>query len=197
MKRKWIVILMTLVLAAALTACGGEETTLTGMVVSVDGSVISVVEMDGQMGSMEFAEGERPQMPEGMEDFSGFGPGAFEGTLPEGETLPQWEGGEMPEGMTPPEDMPLPEDGEMPDFGGENGGMWPGAGGFEGEMEATSVDIGDAHISVEIDGGKASGTMADITPGTMVTLTMNGKGEVTYVLVSSQSFFGGSSWQAE
>ena len=53
------------------------------------------------------------------------------------------------------------------------------------------VDIGDAHISVEIDGGKASGSMDDIKAGTFVTITMNGKGEVTNVLVSPQSFFGG------
>ena len=199
MKRKWIVILITLVLAAALTACGGEETTLTGMVVSVDGTVISVVEMDGQTGSMDFAEGERSRMPEGMEDFGGFDPDEFDGTLPEGETFPQWGQGEtpeMPEGMEPPEGMTMPESGEMPDFG-DMDGMRPGFGNFEENMEAKNVDIADAHISVEIDGGKASGSMADITPGTMVTLTMNGKGEVTYVLVSSQSFFGGSPWQAE
>ena len=38
---------------------------------------------------------------------------------------------------------------------------------------------------------KESGSMENIQPGTFVTITVNGKGKVTYVLVSSQSFFGG------
>ena len=58
-------------------------------------------------------------------------------------------------------------------------------------METTDVDIANAHISVEIDGGKASGSMNDIKAGTFVTITMNGKGEATYVLVSSMEGFGG------
>ena len=170
MKRKFIAIMMTLVLAATLAACGGgEETTLTGMVVSVDGTVISFVEMDaGNMGGRDFAEGERPEMPEGMEGFGGFNPDEFDGTLPEGETFPQWGEGEMPEmpeGMEPPEGMTMPENGEMPDFNGENGGMRPGFGNF--------------------------GSMNDIKAGTFVTITMNGKGEATYVLVSSMEGFGG------
>ena len=193
MKRKIIAIMMTLVLAATLAACGGgEETTLTGMVVSVDGTVISLVEMDASnMGGRDFAEGERPQMPEGMEGFGGFNPDEFDGTLPEGETFPQWGEGEMPEGMEPPEGMTMPENGEMPDFNGENGGMRPGFGNFGEDMETTDVDIANAHISVEIDGGKASGSMNDIKAGTFVTITMNGKGEATYVLVSSMEGFGG------
>lgn len=85
----------------------------------------------------------------------------------------------------------MPENGEMPDFGGENGGMRPGFGNFSEDMETTDVDIANAHISVEIDGGKASGSMDDIKAGTFVTITMNGKGEVTNVLVSAQSGFGG------
>ena len=44
-------------------------------------------------------------------------------------------------------------------------------------------------ISVEIDGGRASGTMEDITVGSYVTLTINGKGKITNVLVSSRSGF--------
>ena len=55
------------------------------------------------------------------------------------------------------------------------------------------LDLSNAHVSVEIDGGKASGSMEDIGPGTYVTVTVNGKGEATYVLVSTQSFFGGRS----
>ena len=69
--------------------------------------------------------------------------------------------------------------------------MRPGFGNFDTDMETTDVDIADAHISVEIDGGKASGSMDDIKAGVTVTVTMNGKGKVTNVLVSSQSFFGG------
>ena len=193
MKRKFIAILMTIVLAVTLAACGGgEETTLTGMVVSVDGTVISLVEMDASnMGGRDFAEGERPEMPEGMEGFAGFNPNEFDGTLPEGETFPQWGEGEMPEGMKPPEGMTMPENGEMPDFNGENGGMRPGFGNFGEDMETTDVDIANAHISVEIDGGKASGSMDDIKAGIFVTITMNNKGEATYVLVSSMEGFGG------
>ena len=196
MERKFIAILMTLLLAATLAACGGdEETTLTGMVVSVDGTVISLVEMDtANMGGRDFTKSERPQMPEGMEGFGGFTPDEFDGTLPEGETFPQWGEGEMPEmpeGMEPPEGMTMPENGEMPDFNGENGGMRPGFGNFGEDMETTDVDIANAHISVEIDGGKASGSMNDIKAGTFVTITMNGKGEATYVLVSSMEGFGG------
>lgn len=204
MKKKLVAILLTFVLTISLVACGaGEETTLTGMVVSVDGTVISLMEMDtGNMGGNDFAGGERPEMPEGMEGFRGFGdfnPEDFEGATPEGGNFPQWGDGEMPEmpeGMTPPEEMTppegmtMPENGEMPDFG-SMGGM--GFGNFDSDAETKNVDIGDAHISVEIDGGKASGSMDDIKAGAFVTITMNGKGEVTNVLVSSQSFFGGRS----
>lgn len=193
MKRKLIAILTVLAFAVTLAACGaGEETTLTGMVVSVDGTVISLMEMDtANMGGKDFAEGERPEMPEGMEGFQGFGdfnPEDFEGSFPEGGDFPQWGDGEMPEGMEPPEGMTMPENGEMPDFGGM-GGM--GFGNFDTDAETKDVDIGDAHISVEIDCGKASGSLDDIKAGTFVTITMNDKGEVTNVLVSSQSSFGG------
>ena len=193
MKRKIIAILMAFALAATLAACGeAQETTLTGMVVSVDGTVISLVETDtADPGSMELAGGERPERPEGME---GFDPGNWEGTMPEGETFPQWGDGEMPGmpgGMEPPQGMTMPEGGEMPDFGGNSGGMPSGFGNWSENMETTDVDIADAHISVEIDGGKASGSMDDIQPGTFVTVTMNSKGQATYVLVSAQSFFGG------
>ena len=63
---------------------------------------------------------------------------------------------------------------------------------FASDVETTEMDIGDAHISVEIDGGKASGSMEDLKAGTFVTITLNKKGKVTNVLVSFQSFFGGS-----
>ena len=192
MKRKLFTLLVLLALILNMAACGaGKETTLSGMVVSVEGTRISIVEMDTEnMGNMDFAEGEMPKMPEDMENFQGFenfNPEDFEGKLPEGEDFPQWNEGEMPE---MPEGMTIPEDGEMPDFSGENGGMIPGFGNFDTDAETKEVDIADAHISVEIDGGKASGSMDDIKAGTFVTVTLNGKGEVTNVLVSAQSFFG-------
>ena len=202
MKRRMIAVVLALALALALTACGGgEETTLTGMVTAVEGTVVSVMEMDGQMGGMdfEFAEGERPEMPEdmtmpeGMEDFD---PSQFGGTPPDGENFPQWEEGEapdFPEDMTMPEDMPedmtLPADGEMPDF--EGGPGFAGSfGNFEFDGETTDVDIANAHISVEIDGGKEGGSLESVTPGSFVTITMDGKGQATYVLVSSGFSFG-------
>ena len=208
MKKKLAAILLAFGMSASLAACGGGgETTLSGMVVGLEGTVVSLVEMDASnMGSMDLSEGEMPEMPEGMEGFQGFDPQEFEGTFPEGENF-QWDGGEMPEGMTPPEgmefpedmefpdDMTMPEDGQMPEGGqmpgfGNMGGM--NFGSMDTDMETKDVDIADAHISLEIDGGKASGTLDDIQPGSMVTITLNGKGEATYVLVSSQSFFGGS-----
>ena len=197
MKKKLVAILVAFVMTISLAACGaGEETTLTGIVVSVDGTVISLVEMDASnMGGKDFAGGERPEMPEGMEGFQGFGdfnPEDFEGTFPEGRNFPQRGDGErpeMPEGMELPEGMTMPENDEMPDFGSMDG-MRPGSGNSGEDMETKDVDIADAHISVEIDGGKASGSMDDIKAGTFVTITMNGKGEVTNVLVSSRSSFG-------
>ena len=90
MKKKLAAIVVAFVMTVALAACGaGKETTLTGMVVSVDGTVISLMEMDSEMS------------------------------------------------------------------------------------------------------GKASGSMDDITAGTFVTITMNGKGQVTNVVVSSMSGLGG------
>lgn len=202
--KRIIAILMTLILAASLAACGGQETTLTGMVVSVDGTVISFVEMDeNALDGMNFSEGERPEMPEGMGDFENFDPESFSGTMPEGENFPQWgqgemperpEGSTMPEGMEFPEGMTMPENGEQPDFDG--GDRQPGFGNFpQGmeDMETTEVDIANAHISVEIENGKESGSLENIVPGVFVTITMSPKGEATYVLVSSQSFAGGRS----
>ena len=82
----------------------------------------------------------------------------------------------MPEGAEPPE---MPENGEMPDFGAQ----------FS-EGETTSVNLADAHITVEFDGGKATGSMDDIEQGSFLTITMNKKGEVTDVVVSSMGGFG-------
>ena len=195
MNRKIIAMLLALVLAVSLAACGGggRETTLTGMVVSLDGTVVSLVEM----GEMNFTEGERPQMPGGMvgnfpEDFDGTMPEGFEGNFPEGfdGTMPEDFEGKLPEGFGGgfPGGMPEGFDGTLPE-----GETIPqkGDGAFSGDMETKQLDISGAHISLEIDGGKASGTLEDIQPGSFVTVTLNSKGEATYVLISSQSGFGG------
>lgn len=195
MNRKIIAMLLALVLAVSLAACGGggQETTLTGMVVSLDGTVVSLVEM----GEMNFTEGERPRMPGGMvgnfpEDFDGTMPEGFEGNFPEGfdGTMPEDFEGKLPEGFGGgfPGGMPEGFDGTLPE-----GETIPqkGDGAFSGDMETKQLDISGAHISLEIDGGKASGTLEDIQPGSFVTVTLNSKGEATYVLISSQSGFGG------
>lgn len=189
--KKWMAIVLAVAMLGVLTACGGkEETTITGIVLAVDGSVISLMEMES--GNMDIEAGERPEMPEGMEGmegFQGFGdfnPEDFAGSVPDGENFPQWGDGEMPE---MPEGMTMPAEGQMPGFSGEFGGM-PVLGNFASDAQTKSVDVANAHISVEIEGGKESGSMADIQPGTFVTITMSGKGEATYVLVSRQSFGG-------
>lgn len=55
--------------------------------------------------------------------------------------------------------------------------------------ESITVDLANAHISVEIDEGKAAGSMEDITVGAFLTVTVNADGEVTNVVVSSMSGF--------
>ena len=191
MNRKIIAILLVLELAISLTACGGgEETTVSGMVVSVDGTIISLMEMDGQMGGGRFPvgeNGEMPTRPEGMEDFNPEDMEDF--TRPEGMedfdpekmedfNFEDFNPEDMPEGFGPGGEMP-PE-GERPEMGS-----------FDGMGEATTLDIANAHISIEIEGGKESGALNDIVPGTMVTVTVSPKGEATYVLVSQSMGFGG------
>lgn len=83
-----------------------------------------------------------------------------------------------------PEDF----DGSMPSVPGNMENFTPE--GFDGET--TIIDIADAHISIEIEDGKAAGTIEDIQPGSMVTITLNSDGEATDILVSSSGFdFGG------
>lgn len=184
MKNKLTAILCLLAFILCFAGCGEEaETTLTGIVVSVDGTVVSLRKMDSQRQENAGSErpsrpesDERPTRPEGSEDFTrpeGFEPGDPNSPKPEGfrpgnldETLP--------EGATAPE---RPAGGERPDFGGNRG-------------DITEIDLAGAHISVEIDGGKASGTMEDITAGTFLTITLNEKGEAVSVLVSSGPGFG-------
>ena len=196
MTTRWMTVIPALALALTMTACGEEkETTLTGMITAVDGTVISVVEMSanmqGERPSMP-ESGEMPSMPEGMEDFTipedfdpekpdrtppeGFDPGNFGGQMPNGGDMP-----ERPTGEGMPE---MPNGQGMPNFG-DISGMFGGMG------EARSIDIANARISVEIEEGKASGSMEDIKPGTFVTITLHGKGEATAVLVAASSGFGG------
>ena len=191
MKKKWITGLLALVMILSMAGCGGgEETTVTGMVVSLDGTVVSLMEMDSQMQgnfngnrpSMS-ENGERPTMPEGMEDFTmpegGFDPENLPENMPEGFDPGTFDG-TIPEGMDRPE---MPADGQMPSGGNFNR--------FE-DIETTTIDLADAHISVEIEGGKEGGSLENITPGAFLTITLNGKGQATYVLVSAgMSGFGG------
>ena len=177
MNRKLSVILLVLALAVSLTACGGEETTVSGMVMDVDGTVISLIQMDGQMeggfGGGRFPggeNGEMPTRPEGMEDFNPEDMEDF--TRPEG--MEDFDPENMPQGFGEGEPPEKPVEGERPEMG-----------------EATTIDIANAHISVEIEGGKESGSMSNIVPGTFVTVTLSPKGEATYVLVSRSMGFGG------
>ena len=181
MNRKVFAIILAAVMVLTMAACGNqeaEEATLTGMVVSLDDTTLSLVEMDS-MESLDFSQGEHP---EGMENFQGFGgfvPGGFDGTMPEGMV-----------GFNP-EDFAgmMPQRGERPEGSGSMGGF---AGAFS-DAETKTLDIANAHISLEIEGGKASGSLEDLKPGSFVTITINGKGQATYVLVSSRSGFGGRS----
>ena len=192
MRRKWITAIPALALALSMAGCGGgEETTVSGMVVSVEGSVVTLMEMSenmqGGFGGM-FQGGEQPERPEGSEDFTR-PEGMEDFTIPEDFDFENFDPENMPEGFDP-ENIPegfggMFQGGEMPDRGSFGGS-------FEGMGETSAIDVADAHISVEIDGGKASGSMSDLTPGAFVTITLDGNGNATYVLVSaSAGFFGG------
>ena len=216
MKTKIFAILTIAAMVFSLAACGaaesgGEETTISGMVISVEGTTVTLLETNGNMsfggnrgegGNFGGFNGELPEgmtMPEG-----GF---QWDGEMPEGATMPeggfQWNG-EMPEGMTRPEGgfqgelpegMTMPEggfqwDGEMPEGMTRPEGGAPIVDSSLANISTITVDIANAHISVQTDGVKAGGTMEDIKAGTMVTITMKDN-KVTNVLVTSQNSFGG------
>ena len=213
MKKNWIAILCILAMMLCLAGCGGgEETTVSGMVVSLDGSVVTLMEMNGSMEnfgggfSSMFENGEMPTRPEGgedrprpegMEDFTIPEDFDFENFDPEnmpegfdGQGMPGGYGGEdRPEGFDPGSFGGMPG-GERPQMDGE-GGEIPNWGGMNGMGETTTVDISNARIGVEIEGGKESGSPDNVTPGAMVTITLSPKGEATYVLVSQSMGFGG------
>ena len=68
---------------------------------------------------------------------------------------------------------------------------------YDGEAGKEYAELGIYDLLIldvmmpKMDGGKESGSLDNIQPGTFVTVTVSGKGKATYVLVSSQSFFGG------
>ena len=106
-----------------------------------------------------------------------FDPSQFQGQFPEGDFT-------MPEGITMPEGMTRPEGGKMPSFNGESGRG-------ELQVETTAVDLANAHISIQDGDIKAAGSIFDIKVGSTLTITLNGKGVATEVLVTSTSGFGG------
>ena len=235
MKVKIIGILLILAMMFTMWGCGEEKTTtLTGMVVSLDGTTLSVIETDGttlnrgdgdrtrptgEDGSIDFSqmfggnfdpsnmEGFDPGSmggfdPGSMGDFipgsmggfdpnnmEGFDPESFGGSFPQGGEKPTWGEGEMPEGFMPGEGGFTPGEGGFTpgeggfSFGGGKGTFDPSAMGIDGETK--TVDITNAHISVDNNGTKESGTTENLTPGAIVTITLNKKGEATYILVTS------------
>ena len=168
-------ILSVLSLSILATGCGdkdkekeSETTTKTGMVVSVEGTVVNISEMDSQ-GAGNFKGGGK------------FNPEDFEGKMPEG-----FENGErptMPEGFEMPESF---EEGERPTM---PEGFEEGERPQMSDVESTPIDLKDAHIAVEIDEGKATGSMDDIKTGSFLTITLDEDGKAIEVLVSSRGGF--------
>ena len=209
MKNKILILLLALVLAVTMTACGGgEETTVTGIVVSIEGTTISLIEFSGEMSSENMPQrtegGEMPNMegfgnfnpedlenfdfenmnPEDMENFNfgNFNPGNMENFNPEDmeNFNPEDFAGKLPEGAE------MPEDGEMPERPA-NGEMPEGMGSQLKGVETTTVEIANAHISLEYNGVKEGGSIDDVTVGSYITVTMNSKGEATNIVVSSMA----------
>lgn len=189
--KKILALSLAFALVFVLAACGeeaGEETTVSGMVVSVEGTVIQLMDtgnmgnrgQNGNRGESGDGDSQRPSMPENRnsEDF----------TMPEGTTMPEGfdpENFQRPEGETRPEgERPTLPEGETRPQGGFGGNF-----NMEG-VETQSIDIANARIAKEIDGGKESASLEDVTAGVRVTVTLNSKGEATYVLITSTGFGG-------
>lgn len=119
MKRKLTAILCLAALVLCMAGCSEKEetTTLTGMVVSVEGTVVNIMDTSNM--------------------------GNFQGN---------W-GGKL-------------------------------------QMETTAVDLANAHISIQDGDIKAAGSISDIKVGSMLTITLNGKGVATEVLVTSSGMSG-------
>lgn len=205
MKRRITAVFCLAALVLCLAACSEKEeatTTVTGIVVSVEGTLVTLREMTGMQefganganGDRGNGQGQRPSgfeenrrpegdftMPEG--DFT-MPEGDF--TVPEGMDMPSRPNGdfdpnnfsgELPEGMTMPT---MPADGEMPNFFGDT----------NSDAATTTVDLKNAHISVQDGDIKAAGSMSDIKAGSFLTITCNSSGEATEVLVSTMDFGG-------
>ena len=212
MKNKLLLLLLALILAVSFTACGGgEETTVTGIVVSIEGTTVSLMEFDGEMSAenmpQRFEGEEMPDMkgfgnfnPEDMEgfDFENMNPEDlkdfdFENMDPE--DLENFDFGNFnPKDMENfnPEDFAgkMPEGAEMPERP-SGGNMFGGMISQLEGVETTEVEIGNAHISLEYNGVKEGGSINDVTVGSYVTVTMNSKGEATRVVISSMAGMSG------
>lgn len=213
MKSKIAMILCMAVLLLCAAGCSEKQeesatTTLTGMVVSVEGTVVNLMETGSMGNGMGNWGGQRPSnseggqrpegsqrpegdftMPEGWQrpegdftmpegDFT-MPEGMERPTRPEGEFDPNNFDGELPEGATMPS---MPADGSRPNWGNrdENGT----------QLQTTAVDLKNAHISIQDGDIKAAGSMSDIKVGSMLTITLNGSGEAIEVLVTSSGFSG-------
>ena len=158
--------IVLLAMMLELAACAkSEAVTVSGIVMSVDGTKVALMEMTDIS-----ARGEHPDMPQGGENFD---PGSF--------------GSNMPENFDPEN---MPEGFERGDFDPENmpEGFTDGAKLPEGET--IEIDIADAHISVEVDGVREGGSLDSLRPGASVTITLDKKGKATSVIVSTMSEFG-------
>lgn len=178
MKKQIVAVVSALVLSSALafTTCGKEtETTFTGIVMRIDGSTLYLQEYDSESAANTTFTMPSVENTDGSESFN---PGNFN-----------------------PGDINI-EDFNSEDFEGKIPNMSDFTEQFSNfdtsaitqnidESELVSYDITDAHISVEIDDGKAAGTLDDISIGSIITVTYNSKGKVSNVLVSSSSAFGG------
>ena len=175
MMKKWIAITAILAMMLSLAACG-KESTITGMVMTVDGTVITMMETGdlGERGPMG-QNGEMPSRPEGTEDFT-MPENMEDYTMPEG-----MEGFTMPENFNPENFDPEKMDGNPEGQGPQRPPMGQMPGGEAGEI--VTLDFANAHISIEIQTGKEGGSMDDIAPGVMVTVNVDKKGVATYVLV--------------
>ena len=109
--KKLMTMICVLALVLSLAACGnggGEETTVTGMVVSLDGTTLTLMETDGTMDFSQMPMGNfdpesfEGTMPEGFEGMMGGFPGSWNGEMPEDfdpESLPEGFEGQIPEGF--------------------------------------------------------------------------------------------------
>ena len=99
--------------------------------------------------------------------------------------MPTFPEGQMP--TFPEGEMPTMPEGGFGNRGENGGGNWQGG---DSQIETTTIDIADAHITLEIEGGKATGSLEDITRGAFVTITLV-DGKATRVVVAQNSGFSG------